>query len=1468
MRFRKRARAPIAAVAAAVLLPGLIQGGSVWAGTAAQAADATQSSQEAQTSQTSQARQAALARTKALAGHDTVAAARRDALLGKGWKRSGDRAWTTTGDADGFHLMVADKKNGYTWRTAATLSEPGFDADAWIGNACVTASGQRAVVVYAPRTFTNKTELMARGGFTAVVDLGSGKVTKLNLTASLSYYSPGCGTGETAVFTQSPGEDKTSTRLIKVNASTGKLAEPVEARGQLTSAVVAKNGTLVAAAGANVVRIDGRGRKSVVAQTDGVPYRLMPDSAGGLVFLDKRASVTKVKRIAGITKKSRPAVLAQGPLTATGLTRSAGTVYVTGDTEAVAAKLPATVRRLARTAKDATLSTRGEAVLAGTAWADGKGSTLQPQDAVSARPVTFGLTTLSTGKRAAFTVDPAARQGAHAAQGRATSPRLSLGHGAAKSTTKSTAKSTVTALGVTAASSSSDPVEDERTCSVPRNDPKNQAMQPKPRQVEWAVDQAITGNLNSLISRPANWKNLGMPAYMPQSLFLNPPLDGGSRVPAQVMLGVATQESNMWQASRVAIPGVTSSPLIGNYYGIDLYDGDTSNDWDVDFAEADCGYGITQVTDHMRLAGREDGHGGAAWDYQKQRAAALDYTANIAAGLQILVDKWNTTRAAGLIANNGDPLKPENWIYALWAYNSGFHPDLGDGSPWGVGWANNPANPEWDAGRLPFMENSVGGEDASAAARPQNWPYQEKVLGFAAHPPAFIESPGVTVPAFRNASWNGTSAGVTVAGSALYNRAHVKPDENLFCDSSNSCDPSKISDSASNDTSTSGPCSAVEFECWWHKPITWKTACSLTCGNELVRFDNTYAEQADGTAYAPNCTTSGLPSGALIVDDVPASAPVVRPGCTNSWTNSGSFAFDFGNNGVETVYPSKVDTHQLGAGFGGHFYFGHARADDAKGQRLKVTGTWSLNSQLDSAAKVYVHIPDIGAQAQEVHYQVKSVGGWDDVQVNQLLTGGENTNRWVALGAWQFHGMVPQVRLSTVTVPDEDGNDIAFDAVAFVPGDYSDMPEISFPDADTSAPEINYADQSFDPVPTPPTNFENLTGATGSARREVAAAQGARSATALAAQRKLAGRLTEAGATAVFESCPITGSKYSRYTACLKSSTPLTFAVEHDGTVYKALFNVDQQMQLYKNESSIDQTITITPVSIDPGLGEISLEWRSTCQSILNPADNICGGTATTYVGSPNWPADIVDHHSVTAGIGNWWTGTSGVSYLKLTSLLTAITPLGGATTTWSDDDLQVRCDVIMGNEEVPETKPGCVFPRYTPTLSLNTDKRPAASALYWLLQEKLETHPGSKKFKSPLTRQRDQVVADKNRDIICDSTFILHPTGTSENGSCDEYPFAKSRQSGAGSLTSGKSCAQFYAEKSGSRWQLKYDTAFPLPSWKEICGRGSIPLSQNTGAGGELGRFTTAMRLHDEDAYYVDVPGFDGCTPTACDLP
>ena len=194
MRLRRRVRARLAAVVAGALLAGTTQA-VAWADPPAPVSSA-----------------------KAEAGtrRDVVPSAERGAVLGEGWQASGDMAWTTSGDAAGFHLLTAQKSDGYSWRTIASLSEPGFDADAWIGNTCVTGSGKRAVVVYAPRTFTNEPRLMARGGFTAVVDLTSGRVTKLDLKASLSYYDPGCGPDETVILTQSGGEDRPGTRLLRV----------------------------------------------------------------------------------------------------------------------------------------------------------------------------------------------------------------------------------------------------------------------------------------------------------------------------------------------------------------------------------------------------------------------------------------------------------------------------------------------------------------------------------------------------------------------------------------------------------------------------------------------------------------------------------------------------------------------------------------------------------------------------------------------------------------------------------------------------------------------------------------------------------------------------------------------------------------------------------------------------------------------------------------------------------------------------------------------------------------------------------------------------------------------------------------------------------------------------------------------------------------------------------------------------
>jgi hypothetical protein len=225
-----------------------------------------------------------------------------------------------------FHLLVADAADGYKWRTAATLSEPGVETDRWIGNVCVTGSGRRAVVVYAPRTFTNDEALFDRGGFTAVVDLTSGAVRKLRVRTSLAYFNPGCGPGEDAVLTQATDSGGGRTRLITVNGRTGALRAPIEVPGQLTSPVPTRDG-IVAADRDAVVRVDPQGTRRLLARTSSTPFRLAADDAGGVVFMEQSGRGPARVRQVGSTSVT----LAEGALTSLDVTSGrGGRVFVTG----------------------------------------------------------------------------------------------------------------------------------------------------------------------------------------------------------------------------------------------------------------------------------------------------------------------------------------------------------------------------------------------------------------------------------------------------------------------------------------------------------------------------------------------------------------------------------------------------------------------------------------------------------------------------------------------------------------------------------------------------------------------------------------------------------------------------------------------------------------------------------------------------------------------------------------------------------------------------------------------------------------------------------------------------------------------------------------------------------------------------------------------------------------------------------
>jgi hypothetical protein len=235
----------------------------------------------------------------------------RDTVLGKGWKTSADRAVTAVADSDGLHLLVADSTTGYDWKTVTVLSEPQLPADTWIGNSCVM-DDHHAAVAYAPRTFTNKPDLMMGGAFTAIVNLDDGSVTKLPFTASLAYFDPTCNPAtHTAVFT---ALHDAKTRLVTVNAK-GTTVADTTANGEITSAVPTKDG-VVAAAGNRLVHVDRKGRTTKLAATKHAPYGIRVTGDGTVSYIDRTGDTDAnvqtyahgKKTTAPSTSRARPAM--------------------------------------------------------------------------------------------------------------------------------------------------------------------------------------------------------------------------------------------------------------------------------------------------------------------------------------------------------------------------------------------------------------------------------------------------------------------------------------------------------------------------------------------------------------------------------------------------------------------------------------------------------------------------------------------------------------------------------------------------------------------------------------------------------------------------------------------------------------------------------------------------------------------------------------------------------------------------------------------------------------------------------------------------------------------------------------------------------------------------------------------------------------------------------------------------------
>jgi RHS repeat-associated protein len=934
-------------------------------------------------------------------------------VLGADDGTSTDLAITGYGDASGYHLEVGRESSGFAWREIAVLDPDGIDVSSWTGYQCVSGDGRFAAVSILPTSAVNLESARDHGGFAYSVNLSTGLVRPIATGVGLMYFSPGCGIGDDVVFSLYPGAGQTSTQLLTADLATGSVTSAITVNGQLSSAVPTASGP-VAALGSDLVSVAADGKTSPLAAVGGQPFDLRPAADGGVNLLDAQAgSVTSAalhERAGAITS------LGSGPLDRMQLFGGEnGRSVLSGAARTEPSALAATG---VRAVSDAGLAHGAE-----SSSVDGDALVGPAAKASVTTPVVLATRTqkILTDVQAKNTARPDnAFPGYHpsgAAGYSAPDAAGALRPGPAAAGTGKPAASTITTTAkVTTTLAAQSP-----TCAVPRLDPAKQVMQPSPAQVNWAAQMAEQGLLTTGngYSRPAGYANLGLVAYAPNSDFPlialdHPSGDTWDTVPRSVFEAIMAQESNWSQASWHAPSGVAGDPLIADYYGAG---GGIDS---IDYADSDCGYGISQVTDGMAV-------GDTTLSAHGQIKVAVDYQENIAAGLQILESTWNQLYSDGITVNGGDPKYLENWFYAAWAYNSGIEPTgsydptgctagpscTGPDGTWGLGWANNPENPAYPPNRASYLKLTY-----ADAATPGDWPYEERVMGWMGSP----------IIRYNGTGYSDAYATPTYASGQTW--LQIPPFASFCTMAGNDCNPSVIN----SGNPGNGHCQLSDDECWWHAPVTWVTNCA-TCATSSYAYTTGSTEPTYPDPDPPTCNvdTSVVPSGSIIVDDE-TSPPLNIQGCSSeNWTSKGTFAYTYGTDSAGDPI-GAIDTHQLGTGLGGHILFTHTETGSIPAEIN--TGTWTPTLPSLQYYKIKVHFPSLGAEATNVVYTINPGGGaapWK-IRVNQAW----NTETWATIGTFAMENGGNVVLTNQSSAVDTSGTgyadyDVAFDAIAFVP---------------------------------------------------------------------------------------------------------------------------------------------------------------------------------------------------------------------------------------------------------------------------------------------------------------------------------------------------------------------------------------------------------------------------------------------------
>ncbi|SCE08202.1 hypothetical protein GA0115250_13634 [Streptomyces sp. BvitLS-983] len=294
---------------------------------------------------------------------------------------------------------------------------------------------------------------------------------------------------------------------------------------------------------------------------------------------------------------------------------------------------------------------------------------------------------------------------------------------------------------------------------------------------------------------------------------------------------------------------------------------------------------------------------------------------------------------------------------------------------------------------------------------------------------------------------------------------------------------------------------------------------------------------------------------------------------------------------------------------------------------------------------------------------------------------------------------------------------------------------------------------------------------------------------------------------------------------------------------------IEQEIETQNGKPEFFEYLNFTLVDTDMATAGMTVSLTPVCS-----LDTSCKQSVDPW----DKPRPVVEGRSVDGTISRLWTGDQGNKSFLLSYKMHVTIPAGSGTWDWGvdggpgDGQYLVRCD-----NEVGATK-GCIVPAFRPTFEVDR-KYKEARQFIGMVQASMSSHPGWEGHGEPLHRESVQSEVDKNRAIVCDSTFSKWPS-TPDPAQCDEFPFARTKESGRRmGVTSGASCQQYFVTSQTIEGQVYLSllwygyTNGEMPPADAKCARASMPKNQNEGVGGDLGRKTIQWRLLENDAYWVD---------------